>query len=309
MSNHLQSIIDKNNQLTSIQVTFIDIEKYSQRRTSSQVSIINEFTNCLNLTLQEISKEYLDFAQNNNYNFKSDIIIIPTGDGAAINFTFDGLHNIHIKFAEFFLKNQNIHNQKSEVCEKFEANGWCNCHNKFNVRIGLAEGKAIIYKDINDNFNVAGNPINMAARLLGEANRNQIILTESAYKQAIDLSENPNYSDEFIKMQDVEFKHGLKMNIFVLKSDQEYINNEINPSYLKKQKLKSISERMQAAGNSNIDYNSPNSDKEITKNLIDMTSSLIEFIKTAQDIDDSDSSHDIPELEVINLNKKTRRGK
>lgn len=306
MSTHLQSIIDKNNQLTSIQVTFIDIEKYSQRRTSNQVSIINEFTNCLTLTLNEIGKDFLVFAQKNNYNFKSDIIIIPTGDGAAINFTFDGLHNIHIKFAEAFLKNQNIHNNKTEFCEKFDLNGWCNCHNKFNVRIGLAEGKAIIYKDINDNFNVAGNPINMAARLLGQANRNQILLTDSAYKQAIDLSENPNYSDQFIEMQDVDFKHNLKMNIYVLISKEDYINNDINADYIKKQKLKKIADKMvNATGSNSVDFSSP---KDITNNLIDVTSTLIEFFKTANDMEDSiDNSENIPHLEIIKPTKKTRR--
>ncbi len=72
-------------------------------------------------------------------------------------------------------------------CEKFNSFGWCNCHNKFNVKIGISEGRGIIYKDFNQNYNLAGSMINMASRLLSEANRNQILLTQEAYKQIIDL--------------------------------------------------------------------------------------------------------------------------
>jgi hypothetical protein len=152
MSRHLKSIVEKNNHFALTQVVFLDIESYSQRRTTNQVGIIDEFTNCLQKTLKEVGQEFIDFMQKKDLNFRDDIILIPTGDGAAVCFTFEGLHDIHVKFAESFLKNENQHNQSSPRCEKFEANGWCNCHNKFNVRIGIDEGKAIIYKDINDNY-------------------------------------------------------------------------------------------------------------------------------------------------------------
>src|SRR5205823_2691867 len=109
-STHLENIIKNHNNIANIQVFFIDIEKYSKRRTATQSLIINSFIECLRKSLRDISKEYVYYTQNNNINLQRDIIIIPTGDGAAIVFSFDGLHDIHLKFSTIFLRHINDHN-------------------------------------------------------------------------------------------------------------------------------------------------------------------------------------------------------
>jgi hypothetical protein len=81
-------------------------------------------------------------------------------NGAAIIFSFDGLHDIHLFFAKKLLENINALN-KINMCDKFIEQGWCNCHSNFFVRIGVSEGKGILYKDLNDGYNVAGDVINM----------------------------------------------------------------------------------------------------------------------------------------------------
>ena len=77
--------------------------------------------------------------------------------------------------------NAAVSSRGSADCQIFTDNGWCNCHEFFDVRIGIADGKAIVFKDINDNYNVAGNPINIASRVMGLGDRQQIILTDEAY--------------------------------------------------------------------------------------------------------------------------------
>jgi class 3 adenylate cyclase len=72
----------------------------------------------------------------------------------------------------------------------FSEHGWCNCHDFFDVRIGTSDGKAIIFKDINGNYNVAGNPVNVASRVMGFGDRQKVLLTDEAYKNMIDMTED-----------------------------------------------------------------------------------------------------------------------
>lgn len=191
-SNHLDNIIGKNNGVSNIQVVYVDIEKYSKRRTSNQSIIINLFTEILSQSLNETAKRKLEYIQNNGINFSKDVVLIPTGDGAAVVFTFMGLHDVHLDFAKIILKN--VQEKNSLItCSDFNTNGWCNCHHGFNVRIGVSEGKGIVYKDINGNYNIAGNPINLAARVMNLIDKNQIVFTKESYNQLIDLVENPEF--------------------------------------------------------------------------------------------------------------------
>src|SRR5579883_3218564 len=189
-SNHLDEILSRQNRTTNLQVVFMDIEKYSQRRTLTQIDVIDAFTVCLRNSLSEISKKYVNYSQENGINFKEDIITLPTGDGAAVVFTFNGLHSIHLDFAKTVLQQVFDHNSR-HMCPKFAAQGWCNCHSSFFVRIGISEGKGVLYHDVNSRYNVAGNVINMAARVMGQADRSQIVFTEEAYRQIIDLIDDP----------------------------------------------------------------------------------------------------------------------
>ena len=172
------------------------------------------------------------------------------------------------------------------------------------------EGKVIIYKDINNNYNVAGNPINMAARLLSEANRNQIVLTETAYKQTIDLSDNPNYSDDFEEIVNVEFKHKITANIYVLKSNKEYINSEIAPKHIRNAKFEVIRKKFQQVASLNMDLDSPESSQEMITNIVEMTTMMGELFQNMNDEKANkaiENSKFMPQLPI--QKSKTRRGK
>lgn len=211
-SAHLTNIIEKQNRTSSISVVFVDIEKYSKRRTVNQISVVDALTSSLREALKETARQYISYIQANNLNFETDVIKLPTGDGAAIIFPFEGLHDIHIYFARTLLRIIDTKNREN-YCDKFLSMGWCNCHQNFNLTIGISGGKGIIYTDLNGNYNVAGAVINMAARAMGKADRNQIVLTQDAYDQLIEMDEDATLADKFQSFE-VEIKHGLRIQIF-----------------------------------------------------------------------------------------------
>jgi hypothetical protein len=149
----------------------------------------------------------------------------------------------------------------------------------------------------------------MAARLLGESNRNQILLTETAYKQIVDLDENPNYSDEFIELRDVTIKHELIINVYILKSEKDYINSNIAEKHIKNAKIQAFQERMKQI-NTNVDFNSPSSKGEVIERITEMTSLLSEFFHVVEDGNSANLSQQIDSVIKLPERKiKTRRGK
>jgi Adenylate and Guanylate cyclase catalytic domain len=272
-SNHLASIIEKQNRISTMLVVFVDVEKYSRRRTVNQISVVDALTTCLKTALAEVSKKYITYAQANDLNFETDIIKLPTGDGAAIIFPFEGLHNIHLEFSRLLLQTVKKFNDIN-VCEKFNANGWCNCHSNFNLTIGVSEGKGIIYTDLNNNYNVAGGVINLAARAMSSADRNQIILTEEAYNQLIEMDENTQLVDKFLTFE-VTIKHGLKMQIYqYFDTDVDYINNSPPQDLALQKRSDQVMEMLRGTG---IPIPDPKSFEHIDKDA--MMNSMEAFAK------------------------------
>jgi class 3 adenylate cyclase len=216
-SPHLDKIISSQGKNVQLQIVFCDIEKYSERRSQAQMDVIDQFTKCLVKARQRIADQHEKYTEKNALNFLHDIIIIPTGDGAAIAFSFNGLNDIHLEFSKIILEETNKVNIRSH-CPKFSENGWCNCHSNFNLKVGVSEGKGIVYRDANSNYNVAGGVVNMAARVMNFAERNNIIFTEEAYNQIIDMVDNPNLADNFTCHDKVKIKHGRQIKVY------QYIN-------------------------------------------------------------------------------------
>ena len=234
-SNHLKDICETKKGSINLQVVFSDIVAYSQRKSTFQKKVIKNFTKLNQDTLNNLSKNYFDYAQENNVIINNDIIKIPTGDGLAVIFSFQGLQSIHLDFAIMLLEEVHKHNIEND-CEFFKENGWCNCHDNFNLRIGLSEGKGIIYTDLNGNYNVAGNVINMASRVMSLGDNNSIILTEKAYENVIDMTEDTILKKNFKLYKDIEIKHGLKLNIYQYCPKYAYINNKPSKNLIKKYK-------------------------------------------------------------------------
>lgn len=225
-SKYLSDIYDTKNGTANLQVVFSDIVGYSNRKSSIQKEVIDNFTKINQNALEILSQKYIKYAQENDINIDKDIIKIPTGDGLAVIFLFEGLHSIHLDFARIVLEKIHEHNI-SNNCKRFEDQGWCNCHDNFDLRIGLSEGKGIIYKDINENYNVAGKTINMTARAMDLGDANSILVTKEAYENIIDMTSDVTLEDDFEVFEEIKIKHGMKLNIYQYCPKCDYINSEV----------------------------------------------------------------------------------
>ena len=209
MSKYLENIISGETAICHIKIVFVDIVSYSKRKTRNQKILIGHFTEIVKKSIEITSKDCSTELKKRNRSFEEDIIIIPTGDGVAIGLPFDEPFDIHIQLSQNILKQIDEFNN-SDYCNVFVSEKSYERNSFLKVRIGISEGDAIIYKDINGHYNIAGKPINMAARVMGHAPPSQIVLTKEAYEKYIEFGE-----DNCLKKLDtVIVKHGIELEIY-----------------------------------------------------------------------------------------------
>ena len=89
----------------------------------------------------------------------------------------------------------------------------------------------------------------MASRVMGMSERNQIMFTSEAFKQIVDMTDNANMVSHFMKFEDVEIKHKLKVNVFqYIDSSNPVINNTVPTDLVMKKKMKEITNKMKGIG-------------------------------------------------------------
>lgn len=207
----LKMKIDHENSLCNMQVVFVDIVSYSRRKTSVQVEVIKAFMDAVNEALISTAREYLEKTSNIDVQLRRDIVVLPSGDGVAIAFPFVTILDMHIFFARELLRIVEKTNIEHD-CRTFQKQEWCDCHDGFLLRCGISDGLLVLYKDLNSNFNVAGNVVNMAARVMDRAGSSQIFLTQEAYKKVIDFGVCSE--EQFKEYRNVRIKHGLNIDIY-----------------------------------------------------------------------------------------------
>jgi class 3 adenylate cyclase len=180
-SQFLAKIVESENGITPLQVVFCDVESYSQRKTINQAAVVAAVTQTLHECLVELAQQHQEFTRASELNLLTDTVVIPTGDGAAVAFPIVALRGLHLAFARHLLRKAK--ELRREECTIFEEFGWCDCHDYFNLRIGLSHDDGIIYRDVNGNFNAAGAVVNIASRIMNAAGRNGILITEDAYQK------------------------------------------------------------------------------------------------------------------------------
>lgn len=182
---------------------FIDIVNYTHNRSvEAQVDVI--------VTLNEIVKlsiEQYDIPEEN-------IIFIPTGDGMCISLI--DLHkpyDIHLKFSITLLEKLNDHNKK-ELSDT----------RKFSIRIGINENIDNVITDINGRINISGSGINIASRIEGLADSNQILVGNSVYDKLINRE---RYMNSFRRFS-ATVKHGVMLDVYQYQDkSKEFINNNV----------------------------------------------------------------------------------
>lgn len=239
-SKYLSEIFTNKESISTMQIVFVDIVKYSKRNTKRQLKLIDCFTKLIEKSIEDTSKEYFNQLNKLKINFKGDILKLPTGDGIAIGLPFDWLNEIHLDLSIHILNEIEKLNNSND-CLIFKENHWCNCHNSLNIRIGIAKGEVILFKDINNNYNIAGKPINMAARVMDIADLNQIFFTEEAYDSYIEMNNDSLSANLFRKYEEKEIKHNLFITTYqYINSNVKSLNTDINVENKDSNKVKII---------------------------------------------------------------------
>lgn len=181
---------------------FIDIVNYTYKRSVEAQSYIIS-------ALNDIVHESIEIFKVK----KENVIFIPTGDGMCISLlNILDPYDIHLNLGLELLKNILSYNtsQKDRM-------------RKFSIRIGINENTDNLIIDINGKKNISGSGINMAARIEGLGDKNQILVGHSVFDK---LSNREKYMDSFSSYSAV-VKHGLNLNVYQYTNKKlEYLNSD-----------------------------------------------------------------------------------
>ena len=150
-------------------IVFADIVGFSTKPTSLQREIVDSFNN----ELRTFIGRFFD-----PFSGESEIIALPTGDGACLSFMLDN------------------DNRKWDVSSVFEIiirlHKWAydisKPENIVQLRIGVHMGVVDVVLDLNNKKNVVGDTINYTARVMSAAKPCQTLISDTVYNQYIGIS-------------------------------------------------------------------------------------------------------------------------
>jgi len=136
-------------------VVFIDIVEYSKKSVAEQMRVKQLLTDLLAKSLDEVPGK--------------DRIILDTGDGAAVNFLGDPEEGLYLALA--------LRDAMAAATD-----------DALKLRTGINLGPVRLIKDINNQPNIIGDGINVAQRVMGFADVNQVLASRSYYEVISTLS-------------------------------------------------------------------------------------------------------------------------
>lgn len=155
----------------------------------------------------------------NVFSIENDqLILLPTGDGICVAIIADrsNPYDLHLKIALEILKGSKEHNSSATDDAR-----------KFSIRIGLNENVDNIVIDINNRQNVAGDGINMAQRIMSQADGDQILVGQSVYDT---LRVRESYMKSFRSYTAIA-KHGLRFAVHQYIASAEGLNTDIPQAF------------------------------------------------------------------------------
>jgi DNA-binding NarL/FixJ family response regulator/class 3 adenylate cyclase len=193
-------------------VLFIDIVAYSALLSEQQWQAIH--------TLQDAIGATSDYAR---YRQNDQLIVLPTGDGAALVFFRDVEAPVRCSL---------------ELAQRVRDEG------SLQLRMGIHTGPVYRVADINANRNVAGGGINMAQRVMEIGDAGHILVSRTA---AEILAEVSTWREYLHDLGEAEVKHGASVHLFNLYT--ETAGNPENPARLTSaaKELRSRNERQPRA--------------------------------------------------------------
>jgi formylglycine-generating enzyme required for sulfatase activity len=201
----LSDKIENEKGLCNVKISFVDIVAYSQRRNIHQHAVIKHLLDCIVLSLDRTTEFYRHDLDLIGADLRRDVVVFSSGDGAALAFPFDDPPDIHLVQVLELLRILDEGNE-SYRCEVFATRGWCDCHNSVAVRCGLAEGRVVLYRDLNGNFGMAGHTINIASRVMDLGGAGHLFMTAEAREAIFGWVPHAQESD-FRRYREVELKH------------------------------------------------------------------------------------------------------
>jgi class 3 adenylate cyclase len=190
---HSERIVSTMNEVKTIpaKYIFLDVVSFTHNRSVEAQSDIVQFLNEIvqaSLAENELPREKL--------------ILLPTGDGLCMALlNIENPFDIHLLLALSIIRLIEEHNKSTD-----------NEMRRFQVRIGLNANTDNLVTDINGNQNIAGAGINMAARVMGMADGNQILVGEAVFDI---LRYREKYMNSF-KTFRATVKHGLQIPVYQL---------------------------------------------------------------------------------------------
>ena len=150
-------------------IVFADIVGFSTKRTSLQREVIDSF----NQELRSFLIQFID-----PFSGESEVIALPTGDGACLSFLLD--------------KEQRRWNEKTifELCILLHkwAYHMSTPDNAVQLRLGVHMGIVDIVLDLNNKKNVVGDTINFAARVMSAAKARQTYISDTVFNQYVGVA-------------------------------------------------------------------------------------------------------------------------
>lgn len=171
---------------TGAKYVFLDIVGFTRNRpVEAQADVITQLNE---IVIKTVDEKHID---------ASHRIFIPTGDGICMALlSNEQPADISIQIALKILERLNIYN--ASVVDQTRS---------FKVRIGLESGDDVLVIDINGRQNIAGDGINMAARIMDLADGGQILLGNRVFSS---LQSREKYRGRF-KEYEVTVKHETRL--------------------------------------------------------------------------------------------------
>jgi sulfatase modifying factor 1 len=209
-SRYLADKLQKGENVCNMQIVFANIFGYSERRVYSQVSTILALTDRLKRALGTTAADYADEMSRIDAHLQRDIVVLPTGDGLAAAFPFE-LPGISMAFVDQLVPAIDVHNTTVGPCSIFEQNGFCDCHNMLLLRVAVSEGPTVLYEDFNGQLNIAGDPVNVAARMTTLVEPGHVFLTNTAHRTLVEHV--PGRDEQFRPYYQADLTDSVRLDI------------------------------------------------------------------------------------------------
>jgi len=158
-SNNSHNLKFSTNRTIICSVLFLDIVEYSKKPVVEQIKLKQRFNELLAESLKDISA--------------GDRVILDTGDGASVGFLSDPEDAL---FVALSVRDAMKNEQESAMPD-------------LRVRMGINLGPVKIIKDINNQYNLIGDGINIAQRIMSFSDPGQLLVSRSYFDVVSCLSQ------------------------------------------------------------------------------------------------------------------------